>query len=131
MTTLGSTNGGQTLYDRVGGESTIMAAVGILYERLMADEVTRPFFEHMDIDALVKKQIAFMAWALGGPAEHRGRDLRRSHAHLVASKGLTDAHFNAVITHLATTLGELGIEDDTIAEVLDVIGLTRTDVLDR
>ena len=120
-----------TLFERVGGEPAIMAAVGILYEKLMADELTAPYFEGMEIDALVKKQIAFMSWALGGPAEHRGRDLREAHAHLVTRKGLSDAHFDAVAGHLAATLRELAVEESIVVEVLDVVGRTRGQVLGR
>jgi hemoglobin len=120
-----------SLYERVGGEPAIMAAVGILYEKLVADELTRPYFENMDMDALVKKQIAFMSHAFGGPVEHRGRDLRAAHRHLVAVKGLSDVHFDAVAAHLATTLRELGVDEDVVTEVLAVIGATRPQILDR
>jgi hemoglobin len=120
-----------SLYDRVGGEPAIMAAVGILYEKLLADDLTRPFFESMQMDALVKKQIAFMSWAFGGPSEYRGRDLRGAHHHLVASRGLTDAHFDAVATHLAATLRELELDDALISEALAIVGTTRKDVLGR
>jgi len=120
-----------SLYDRVGGEPMIMAAVGILYEKLMADDLTRPFFDSMELDALVKKQIAFMSWVLGGPSEYRGRDLGEAHAHLVARRGLSDAHFDAVATHLAATLRELAVEEAIVSEVIDVVGRTRGQVLGR
>jgi hemoglobin len=120
-----------SLYDRVGGEATIMAAVGILYEKLLADDATRPFFEHLELEALVKKQIAFLACAFGGPEAYRGRDLRTAHRQLVASKGLGDAAFDAVARHLAATLTELELEPAVIDEVLGLIGATRGDVLDR
>lgn len=120
-----------SLFERVGGEPAIMAAVGILYEKLIADDLTRPFFEDMDLDTLVKKQIAFMSHAFGGPVESRGRDLRTAHRHLVAAKGLTDAHFDAVAMHLAVTLRELGLDEDVVNEVLAVVGGTRSHVLDR
>src|SRR5262245_24433084 len=120
MTMQEGTNDEPSLYDRVGGEPATMAAAGILYERLMADDLTRPFFENMDLDAIVKKQIAFMAWALGGPSEYRGRDLRVAHKNLVTTKGLTDSHFDAVAMHLAATLRDLDIDDATVGEVLGV-----------
>jgi hemoglobin len=120
-----------SLYDRVGGEPTIMAAVGILYEKLVSDDTTRSFFEGMEMDALVKKQIAFMAWALGGPSEYRGRDLRVAHAALVQSRGLTDMHFDAVMRHLAATLRDLDLDDATVDEVLRTLAPTRTAVLGR
>jgi len=120
-----------SLYERVGGEPAVMAAVGILYEKLIADDLTRPFFEDMPLEALVQKQIAFMSRAFGGPMEYRGRDMRQAHRHLVAERGLSDAHFDAVARHLATTLRELGLDEPIISEVVEVVGLTRADVLDR
>ncbi len=40
-----------SLYERLGGESALMVLVVSLYERVMADELTRPFFAHLDIEA--------------------------------------------------------------------------------
>lgn len=120
-----------SLYDRIGGEPAIMAAVGLLYERLLADDLTRPFFEGMEITAQVKKQVAFMTHAFDGPAEYRGRDLREAHQHLVANSGLGDAHFDAIKAHLAACLRELQLAEPTIAEVLQIVERTRAAVLDR
>ena len=121
----------RSLYDRLGGQAAIMAAVDRFYRKVLADELTRPFFEGLDMSAQVQKQIAFMAWALGAPAEYKGRDLRTAHARLVQEKGLTDAHFDAVARHLQATLQELGVAEPDIDEVLAAIGATRGDVLGR
>jgi hemoglobin len=121
----------RSLYERVGGEAAIMAAVDLFYRKVMADPLTRPFFDGLDMAAQVQKQISFMAWALGGPTEYRGKDLRAAHARLVKDKGLGDAHFNAVAGHLKATLEELGVDAPVIQEVMTAIAGTRTDVLDR
>ena len=71
-----------------------------------------------------------MAWAFGGPDRYKGRDLRSAHAPLVA-RGLTDVHFDAVATHLASTLRELGVADALIDEALAIVATTRNDVLGR
>jgi hemoglobin len=120
----------KTLYERIGGEPAIMAAVGIFYDKVLKDELTRPFFASLDMAAQTKKQVAFMAWAFGGPDEYKGRDLRAAHAGLVL-RGLGDAHFDAVAGHLAATLRELGIEEALVGEVLGVVSTTRHDVLGR
>jgi len=91
----------------------------------------RPFFDQIDMTVLVKKQRAFMTWAFGGPAEYRGRDLRSAHAHLVKNKGLSDIHFERVVRALEETLVELGVAEDLRREVLDIVGATRDEVLDR
>lgn len=121
----------QTLYARIGGEEAIMAAVDLFYEKVLADELTRPFFEALDMEALVKKQVAFMAWAFGGPDEYKGRDLRTAHADLVTKKGLSDEHFDRVAMHLEATLRELGVADDMVVEAMGLIAAQRSHVLNR
>lgn len=119
------------LYDRLGGDAAIMAAVELLYEKLLADPLTRPFFEGLDMAALTRKQVAFLSWAFGGPEALRGRDLREAHAPLVRDRGLDDRHFDAVCGHLEAALGELGIEPELVTEVRAVVAALRAEVLGR
>jgi hemoglobin len=120
-----------SLYERVGGEGAVMAAVDLFYQKVLADEVTRPFFDGLDMQAQIKKQIAFMTWAFGGPAEHRGRDLRAAHSTLVRDKGLSDVHFDAVARHLVATLRELGLAEELVQEAVGIVAGTRAQVLGR
>ncbi|MEN9580142.1 MAG: hypothetical protein RJA70_3151 [Pseudomonadota bacterium] len=120
-----------SLYERIGGESAIMAAVELFYEKVIEDEVTRPFFAGLDMAAQTKKQMSFMAWALGGPHKYKGRDLRTAHAKLVADQGLSDVHFDAVAGHLQATLQELGVADELVAEAIQIVAGTRNEVLGR
>lgn len=119
-----------SLYERIGGETAIMAAIDWFYEKVLADELTRPFFIDLDMEMQSRKQIAFMARAFGGPNEWKGRPLRSSHAHLV-KQGLSDVHFDAIVKHLDATLHELGIAEDLIQEVRTILEGTREQVLGR
>jgi hemoglobin len=119
------------LFERIGGEAALMAAVDLFYNKVLSDELTRPFFEGLDMAAQTKKQVAFMSRAFGGPEEYRGRDLRAAHANLVKFKGLGDAHFDAVAGHLKATLEELGVAPDLVAEALGIVASTRNEVLSR
>ena len=65
-----------SLFERIGGEAAIMAAVDRFYEKVTADELTRPFFIGLDLAAQTRKQVSFMAWAFGGPAEYEPRGER-------------------------------------------------------
>jgi hemoglobin len=118
-----------SLYDRIGGEPALMAAVDGFYTKVIANEITRPYFEKLDMPAQIRKQIAFMTWAFGGPADYKGRDLRAAHANLVKNEHLGNAEFDAVAGCLEQTLVELGIERSLIDEVLVVVGSTRSEVL--
>lgn len=120
-----------SLYERIGGENAVVAAVDIFYAKVMADDLTRPFFERLDMAAQSRKQVAFMAWAFGGPNKYKGRDLRVAHAKLVEKDGLGDVHFDAVARHLRETLVELGVAPNLIEEALAIVASTRTEVLGR
>ena len=120
-----------SLYDRLGGQPAVMAAVDLFYDKVLADELTRPFFEGLDMEAQTVKQIAFMTRAFGGPVKYAGRDLRTAHANLVRDKGLNDRHFDAVAVHLESTLRELGVSADLVAEVLAAVAGLRNEVLGR
>ena len=118
-----------SLYDRLGGAGALSKAIAILYDKLLADELTRPFFEKLEMQALIRKQVSFMARTLGGPDEFQGRDLRAAHANLVFSRNLGDPHFDAVVKHLAETLREMGVENELIEEVAARVEPMRDHVL--
>lgn len=120
----------KSLYERIGGEAAVMAAVDLFYKKVLADPLTRPFFDGLDMAAQINKQIAFMMWAFGGPHEYKGRDLRVAHAPLVA-RGLSDPHFDAVAKHLHDSLVELKVPKPLIDEALGIVAGTRDVVLGR
>jgi hemoglobin len=121
----------ETLYDRLGGAAAILAAVDLFYRKVLTDERTRPFFDGLDMEKQIQKQVAFMTWAFGGPAEDRGRDLRAAHSKLVRERGLSDVHFDAVAELLGETLRELGVGEGEVTEALSAVGGLRTEVLGR
>ncbi len=121
----------KTIFEEIGGFDAILAAVDIFYSKVMKDELLARFFEHLDMDSQGNKMVSFMAWAFGGPDEYKGRDLRIAHQGLVKNMGLNDQHFDAVATHLKSTLEELDVGNALITRVLELVGSTRNDVLDR
>jgi len=121
----------ETLYDRIGGDVAVMAAVQRFYERVLADPRVSRFFVDLDMDVQVSKQVAFVTWALGGPAEYRGRPLRAAHAKLVADEGLGDEHFDAVTSLLREAIEEMGVQAADVDEAMAVIASQRDEVLGR
>ncbi|MCH7863778.1 MAG: group 1 truncated hemoglobin [Proteobacteria bacterium] len=119
-----------SLYERLGGEAAVNAAVDIFYRKVLADSSISDFFDTTDMDEQRNKQKAFLSMAFGGPNEYSGKDMREAHAPLV-EKGLNDSHFDAVAGHLDATLRELGVADDLIGEAMAIAAGTRDDVLGR
>ena len=119
-----------TIYEQLGGEGAMNAAVDIFYRKVLSDERISRFFDGVDMDRQASKQKAFLTMVLVGPSAYTGKDMRTAHAPLV-TRGLTDAHFDAVVENLGATLKELGVADALIAEVAAVAETTRKDVLGR
>lgn len=119
-----------TLFDNIGGEAAVDAAVDIFYRKVLADSSINHFFETTDMAAQHAKQKSFLTMAFGGPNSYSGDDMRSAHAPLVA-KGLNEDHFNAVATHLQSTMQELNVADELIAEVMNIADNTKDDVLNR
>src|SRR4051794_30868597 len=115
-----------TLYQQLGGEPAVSAAVDIFYRKVLSDDRISAFFEDVDMDRQIGKQKAFLTMAFGGPVNYTGQDMRRGHQHLVA-RGLNDLHFDAVVELLGQTLGELGVAQPLIAQVAAVAESTRKD----
>jgi hemoglobin len=119
-----------SLFERLGGEPAVNAAVDIFYRKVLADDRIAHFFEGVDMDRQAAKQKAFLTMAFGGPHNYSGEDMRKGHAHLV-QRGLNDSHFDAVMENLAATLQELSVPADLIAECAAIAESTRHDVLGR
>jgi len=120
----------KSLYDRIGGEAAVDAAVELFYRKVLNDHRINRFFGKTDMDAQIAKQKAFFTMAFGGPNNYTGGDMRTVHARLV-KMGLDDSHFDAVMEHLGATLTELGVPADLIGEAAAIAESTRNDVLGK
>lgn len=118
-----------SLYDRIGGEPAIDAAVKLFYDKVMADDSLRIFFEGIEMERLMNHQKLFLSFAFGGPYEYTGRAMRGAHQRLVTQHGLNEVHYDRVVGHLAESLSELGVTDDLIQEVAIIAGAVKVDVL--
>ena len=119
-----------SLFEQLGGEGAVNAAVDIFYRKVLADQRINRFFDGVDMDKQAAKQKAFLTMAFGGPANYSGRDMREGHAKLV-QLGLNDSHFDTVIENLAATLSELGVSSELIGQVAAIAETTRADVLGK
>ncbi len=119
-----------SLYEQIGGEPAMSAAVELFYRRVLADERISHFFEDVDMERQAAKQKAFLTMVCGGPANYSGKDMRAGHARMVKN-GLNDTHFNAVVEHLSGTLTELGVARPLVERVIAIAESARADVLNR
>ena len=121
----------KSLYERVGGEPAIDAAVDLFYKKVLADERINSFFKKTNMVHQAKQQKAFLTTALGGPNVYTGRPMDAAHRKLVEKEGLSDVHFNAVAENLEKTLYELGVAKDVVEDIIAAVAGLRDQVLCR
>lgn len=120
----------KSLYEELGGEPAMEAAVDIFYKKVLADKRINRFFKGVDMGSQSRKLKSFLTMAFGGPNKYSGKSLRASHAKLVKD-GLDDSHFDAVVENLGSTLKELGVKGPRIAEIAKIAESVRADVLGK
>ena len=125
-----ATNTPHPLFEQIGGQAAVEAAVDAFYRKVLVDDRVSRFFEGVDMDKQRAKQKAFLTMAFGGPHNYTGKDMRVGHAHLL-KMGLNDSHVDAIIELLGATLKELGVKDELIQQVAAIAESTRNDVLGR
>lgn len=117
----------QSLFIRIGGMTSVNAAVDIFYGKVMQDDRINHFFKHIDMEKQAGKLKAFLAFAFGAPFPYPGQALREAHQYM----HITEAHFNAVAQHLVSTLMDLKVPQELIDEVVEVVLTTKDDVVSR
>jgi hemoglobin len=120
----------QSVFEQLGGQGAVEAAVDNFYRRVLTDDRVSKFFDGVDMDGQRAKQKAFLTMAFGGPHNYSGKDMRQGHAHLL-KMGLNDSHVDAIIEILGATLKDMGVGDGLIQQVAGIAESTRNDVLGR
>lgn len=114
-----------SVYEKIGGEGAVDAAVDIFYRKVLADDRISSFFDSVDMERQAAKQKAFLTMAFGGPNSYTGKDMREAHKGM----NLTEVHFGAVAECLVATLKELEVPQEYIDEIIAICLTVKDDVL--
>ena len=114
-----------SVYDRIGGATVVEALVDEFYERVLDDPSLAPCFVGVDLARLRAHQRTFIAAAIGGPDQYTGRALSEAHAQLEVS----DAMFDRTNHHLGETLVGLGLDAESVTQIMARISALRDDVV--
>ena len=120
-----------SLLQRIGGEAAVTAAVNSFYDKVFSDPLLLPFFVNTDFAKQRVRQTKFLLQFMDGKAPKANEYMRNAHKKYVHEMGLNGTHFDAVVGHLVTTLKELNVPADLIAEAGAAIESLRPDVLDQ
>jgi hemoglobin len=114
---MSNTSQDKTLYQRIGGQPAISAAVDLFYRRVLADPLLSGFFSGASMERLKAHQAAFLSQALGGPRAYSGESMQHAHRRLA----IEQRHFDSVALHLVETLRSLAVPENIVAEIAAAI----------
>ncbi|GAA1688037.1 group 1 truncated hemoglobin GlbN [Nonomuraea maheshkhaliensis] len=115
-----------SIFDQIGGASAVSAVVDEFYQRVVADPGLAGYFTGTDLDKLKAHQRSFVAAALGGPQEYRGRTMGEAHTGLA----ITGEAFDTVVGHLAGALTHCGVPQETITTIAGALAPLRDQIVD-
>lgn len=114
-----------TLYEKVGGQSTIATLISAFYQRVFADPVLGPFFVETSLEKLTHMQEQFFTIALGGPGPDDKICLRSAHQ----GRGIEAIHLTRFTDHLLNTLKDVGVDEDDAKDIVQRISEYSHDIL--
>ncbi|MEU8220863.1 group 1 truncated hemoglobin [Micromonospora taraxaci] len=114
-------------YDRIGGASSVKAAVELFYDKVLVDPELAGYFSDVDMVGQRRHLTLMLTTVLGGPNEYTGRGLAEAHQPL----NIPVEHYAKVGEHLTVTLTELGVPADILADVQTVLGQVQDQVVAR
>ena len=106
----------QSLFDAIGGITTLQKAHKIFYDKIYAHPWLKQFFVGHDQEAIENRQTTFIGKKMGGPIEYKGKDLKMAHRQMYITQELFDIR-QAL---LKESLKELEVPDDLAARWLKV-----------
>lgn len=116
-----------SIYDQIGGQAAMTAAVDLFYVKVLADPRVNFFFEEVNMAKQKRLQNEFLSSVLGSPAPYTGKDMRKAHADL----DLNEVHFQAIAEHLLATLQELKVPEPLINQIMTLVASTKNAILNR
>ena len=106
-----------TLYEKYGGFSQINRIVMAFYDAMLDSEEIGPYFDDVDMAALVDHQTKFISQVMGGPASYSNEVLEQVHRRL----NITQQAFEEMTGFLEETLVEYGFTPEDVRSVMVTI----------
>src|SRR4051812_44838063 len=114
-----------SIFERLGQEQGIRAAVDDFYERVVGDPQLAHYFEGVDLRTLRAHQTALLVQVTGGPAVYSGRGPAAAHDRL----DITPEDFDRVVGHLVATLISFGVSSEDIGSVGEALVAHRDEIV--
>lgn len=106
-----------SMFQKYGGFGRLNRIVGAFYEKVIDSDVTGPYFDDIDVRALIDHQTKFIAQVMGGPVSYSDEALRKVHAPYAIDR----AAFDEMAGLLRETLAEADFASEDIETIMDEI----------
>jgi methyl-accepting chemotaxis protein len=120
-----STKAKVSLYERLGGMDALTTLTELFYGRLLADPEIAPYFNRINLKQLKSHQVNFMAQAMGGPANYRGKNLKKVRGQL----DITSKDFARMVQHFVAVLTKLNVSENLITEAVELLEPLAADIV--
>lgn len=114
----------QAVYNDFGGRDGISHLVNDFMRELLADDRTRPFFEHADQQRIILMLTDQICYATGGPCEYKGLSMTDAHKGL----NIKREDFNALVEDLQKSMNRFNIPFRSQNKLLAVLAPMHRDI---
>lgn len=104
----------RSLYERLGGESTIHRIAGTLFDLHSENPAIQARYQDSDRDALVRTVTEFICAGTGGPQAYTGKDMLETHRGM----NISATEFLAVLDDIVAALEAHGVGEREQQEML-------------
>ena len=115
-----------SLFEKYGGFATISKLVSELYDELIENEITAPYFDRSDLKSLMNHQVKFLSQALGGPEQYTGRAMTAAHTGLKISAPA----FDEVAKTVQMVLEDNQVEGEDITHIIGILASFKEDIVE-
>lgn len=122
----GRMSAGKSLYDRLGGKSSISSVVDQFVAKVAADTRINGRFAITDIRKLKGHLVDQVCMATGGPCTYSGRDMKTAHAGMKIS----NEDFGAFVEDLMKALDMFKVPVQEKGELLSLLGPMKKDIVE-
>lgn len=115
-----------TLYDRLGGKSSIAAVVDSFVAIVAKDSRINQKFARSDVARVKSMLVDQVCAATGGPCTYSGRSMKDAHRNM----GVTEGEFDALVEDLVAALNAYNVPKPEQDELLGALGTMKSDVVE-
>lgn len=122
-----SASAGETLYEKLGGDTGVTSIVKGTLEYTLDDPRIAHTFSESNVPRVEKLLVEQICELTDGPCTYTGRDMKKTHRGLE----LTSMHFNALVENLQKAMDDSKVPFRTQNKLLAILAPMHDDVIEK